>query len=61
MQEHSPAPRGRTIEARYVRLADVGRFLAEGWTLRDDMANIHHGAYAVLMIRDAIEDRRDAQ
>jgi hypothetical protein len=35
---------------RWVKLADVGQFLAKGWTIRDDAATIHHGFYSVLMI-----------
>lgn len=34
---------------RYVPLDAVGRRLAEGWTIVDDMADSHHGFYAVLM------------
>ena len=34
---------------RYVILADVGRYLAEGWTIVDDMVGTHHGNFAVLM------------
>lgn len=37
------------IWLRYVTLADVGRFLAQGWTIDDDMAGTHHGNHAVLM------------
>lgn len=35
---------------RYVPLADVAAYLAKGWAFRDDMADSHHGAHAVLMI-----------
>lgn len=35
---------------RYVPLDAVGAYLALGWTIRDDMANTHHGAHAVLMV-----------
>lgn len=34
---------------RYVPLASVGEWLAKGWTIDDDMADCHHGKYAVLM------------
>lgn len=35
---------------RYVRLGDVGTWLAKGWTIDDDMADCHHGQWSVLMI-----------
>lgn len=35
---------------RYVPLAEVGRWLAQGWTISDDMADCHHGRHAVLMV-----------
>ena len=35
---------------KYVRLSDVGTYLAKGWTIRNDMATDHHGEHAVLMI-----------
>ena len=34
---------------RYVLMEKVGEFLAKGWTIVDDMADIHHGRYSVLM------------
>jgi hypothetical protein len=34
---------------KYVHLADVGKWLAQGWTIVDDMAGTHHGHHAVLM------------
>ena len=35
---------------KYVVLKDVGDWLKAGWTVRDDLAGTHHGAYAVLML-----------
>jgi hypothetical protein len=34
---------------KYVPLSDVGEYLAKGWSMADDMADCHHGNYAVLM------------
>lgn len=34
---------------RYVALHEVGAYLAKGWTIDDDMADTHHGVFAVLM------------
>jgi hypothetical protein len=38
-----------TFWLKYVPLADVGKWLAKGWTIVDDMATAHHGRHAVLM------------
>ena len=35
---------------RWVKLADVGSYLARGWTIRDCAAGTHHGIYSVLML-----------
>lgn len=35
---------------KYVPLSDVWKWLAKGWTIRDDMVTTHHGRHAVLMI-----------
>lgn len=40
-------------EFMYVRHEDVERFIADGWTMVDDLAGTHHGEYAVLMGRMA--------
>lgn len=37
---------------RYVALSDVGRYLAAGWAISDDLSACHHGAHAVLMVWD---------
>lgn len=38
-------------EFRYCPMHELGRRLAEGWTLVDDFAGMHHGAYSVLIGR----------
>ena len=38
------------IWLRYVALPDVAGYLAKGWVISDDMALIHHGTHAVLMV-----------
>lgn len=47
-------------EFKYVRLADVGAHLAEGWLMADDFAGLHHGTYAVLMGRHNADVCHDA-
>lgn len=37
---------------RYVAHGDVARFLAEGWSVRDDLVGTNHGFYSVLMTFD---------
>ncbi len=34
---------------RYVTHSDVGRWLAKGWTVVDDLTGTNHGHYSVLM------------
>lgn len=34
---------------RYVTHAEVGTWLAKGWTIVDDLAGTNHGHFAVLM------------
>ena len=35
---------------RFVTHAEIGSFLAKGWTISDDLSGTPHGAYSVLMI-----------
>ena len=36
----------------YVPLDEVGEWLADGWTMSNDMAGTCHGAYSVLMMKE---------
>ena len=36
---------------RYVKLHDIQRMLDDGWTVSSDLADCHHGEYAVLMVK----------
>lgn len=38
-----------TTWLRYVVHADIGAWLARGWTIVDDLAGTNHGHFSVLM------------
>lgn len=39
----------RDVWLRYVPHALVDAYLAKGWVVADNMADIHHGFYSVIM------------
>jgi hypothetical protein len=51
----TPAPSGSSQLFRYVRHAEVPRFLAEGWELLPAFEGTHHGEYSMLMRRRVAE------
>lgn len=46
---------------RYVPHRHVGRFLAAGWIIAQDLQDTHHGAHAVLMRACACYGGNDAR
>ena len=40
---------------RYIPLGEVGKWLALGWQITDDLVDSHHGAHAVLMKFEGFE------
>jgi hypothetical protein len=51
----TPAPSESSQLFRYVRHAEVPRFLAEGWELLPALEGTHHGEYSTLMRRRVAE------
>src|SRR6476660_3388037 len=47
----TPAPSDSSDVFRYVRHADVPRFMTEGWELLPALDGTHHGEYSALMRR----------
>jgi hypothetical protein len=41
---------------RYVPHHEIGRYLREGWTVTNDLADCYHGEFAVLTVRPDGQD-----